>query len=291
MFYFAAMEWVTILWKSIRQEHRQYQGNSSSESESESMTESGWSEAAVAGAVTESAVAAGTVVRPVAGTVVAGSVVRPVAGAVVAGSVMTVAVAADALMSESVAVKSAVAVVSAMDTVSAVSSVTAVAAVTSEAAELPFFRLFGRGSGRYQRHNQSQQEDLKPLTMDRDYVRVSVAHSSALTVYWFMVKRVTDGVWPCVVLFYTVAIHPRYSEENAQNDVFEWDCLLKTTEDRAAFHFYGVAQKERYSSAGLWPSKRFHFHSGKKSLLERGCGGALTESLFFISLVYGSFLF
>ena len=120
-------------------------------SKSESMSESGRTEAAVAGAVTQSAVAAGTVVRPVAGAVVAGSV-----------------------MTESVAGKAAVPAVVA---VSAVSTETAVAAVTSETAELPFFRLFGRGPGRYQRHGQSEEDDLKQLTRDQDHLRGWLVHS------------------------------------------------------------------------------------------------------------------
>ena len=126
--------------------------------------------------MTESAVAAGTVVRPVAGTVVAGSVVRPVAGAVVAGSVMTVALTADAVVSDSVAGESAVAAVSAVVAVSAVSTETAVAAVTSETAELPFFRLFGRGPGRYQRHGQSEEDDLKQMTLGQDHLRGWLVH-------------------------------------------------------------------------------------------------------------------
>jgi len=166
--------------------------------------------------VAQSAVAAGTVTQP---AVTAGAVVRPVAGAVVAGSVMT----ADAVVSDSVAGESAVAAVSAVVAVSAVSTETAVAAVTSETAELPFFRLFGRGPGRYQRHGQSEEDDLKQLTRDQDHLRGWLVHSWALTVYWFMVKKVTDSICLTFSRFYTVSLHPRYSEENAQNDGYEWD--------------------------------------------------------------------
>ena len=36
-----------------------------------------------------------------------------------------------------------------------------------------------------------------------------------------MVKKVTDSICLTFSRFYTVSLHPRYSEENAQNDGYE----------------------------------------------------------------------